>query len=29
MGYIHEKQKATAMDEDHEVLPNVHRIAAL
>lgn len=29
MGYIHETQKATAMDEDQEVLPNVHRIAAL
>jgi transposase-like protein len=29
MGYIHETQKATAMDEDREVLPNVHRIAAL
>ena len=29
MGYIHETQKATAMDEDQEVLPNVHRIAVL
>ena len=29
MGYIHETQKATAMDDDQEVLPNVHRIAAL
>ena len=29
MGYIHETQKATAKDEDQEVLPNVHRIASL
>jgi transposase-like protein len=29
MGYIHKKQKATAKDDDEEVLPNVHRIASL
>jgi len=29
MGYIHETQKATAIYEDQEVLPNVYRIAAL
>ena len=29
MGYIHKTQKATAKDEDEEVLPNVHRIASL
>lgn len=29
MGYIHKTQKATAKDEDQEVLPNVHRIASL
>jgi transposase-like protein len=29
MGFIHKTQKATAMDEDQEVLPNVHRIASL
>lgn len=28
-GYIHKTQKATAMDDDQEVLPNVHRIASL
>jgi len=29
MGYTHKTQKATAKDEDEEVLPNVHRIASL
>jgi len=29
MGHIHETQKTTAMGEDQEVLPNVHRISAL
>jgi len=28
-GFIHETQKATAKDEEQEVLPNVHRIASL
>jgi len=28
-GYIHKTRKATAKDEDQEVLPNVHRIASL
>ena len=28
-GYTHKTQKATAMDGDEEVLPNVHRIASL
>jgi len=29
MGYIHKRQKATAKDNEEEVLPNVHRIASL
>jgi len=29
MGYIHKTQKATAKDNDEEMLPNVHRIASL
>ena len=29
MDYIHKTEKATAIDEDKEVLPNVHRIASL
>lgn len=29
MGFIHKTQKATAKDEDQEVLPNVHCIASL
>lgn len=29
MGYILKTEKATAIDEDKEVLPNVHRIASL
>jgi len=29
MGYVHKTQKATAKEEDEEVLPNVHRIASL
>lgn len=29
MGYVHKTQKATARDEDEEVLPHVHRIASL
>lgn len=29
IGYLHITQKATAKDDDQEVLPNVHRIASL
>jgi len=29
MGYVHKTQKATASDEDEEVLPHVHIIASL
>lgn len=29
IGYLHMTQKATAKDDDQEVLPNVHRIASL
>ena len=29
MDYVHKTEKATAIDEDKEVLPNVHRIASL
>ena len=29
LGYVHERQKAISMDEDKEVLPNVHLIASL
>ncbi len=29
MDYIHKTEKATSIDEDKEVLPNVHRIASL
>jgi len=29
IGYIHKTEKPTAIDEDKEVLPNVHRIASL